>query len=440
MIAAKVGLLSGVEGDGSSSMVTFEKTLKFPHRRSIGTLYVAPVDQPEEWELLSQVRGLVVTPENQPIKWEWLEEARGSVKVPATAKIKLKIAARGAGLSPLNELSCDDLHALDLSNSQVCDSSLTHLAGLTGLKVLELTATCIGDEGLTAIKGLANLQSLGMSYSRVTSSGLKFLKGLNKLREIWLSGTGVDDSGLENFAEMSLLVQLGLSSTKVTDSGLPHLAQLHNLLRVYLFNTRVSHNGAQALRSSIPGCRVKWHPTKTHTGDAYDPDFKTTGEPEGQGDATTAQSISEDRFWHIIELLDWQKDGDDLAVIEPAVSALALMPPEEILGFAEQLAEKLYMLDGQAYACQIGRDSYKGVRGNFSKNWFLYVRCCVVANGRDFYQEVLSNPCEMPKDMEFQSLLAIVAKAYKRKTGRRFNYATQYNYETFSNKELWGRP
>ncbi|PWT98206.1 MAG: hypothetical protein C5B53_07050 [Candidatus Melainabacteria bacterium] len=423
-------------------MVAFEKTLKFPHRKSIGTLYIASVDQPEEWELLSQVRGLVVTPENQPIRWEWLEEARGSVKVPGKAKIKLKISTRGAGLSPLNDLAGDDLHALDLSHSQVSDTSLSHLAGLTGLKVLELTSTCIGDEGLKAIMGLDNLQSLGMSYSRVTSVGLKFLKDLKNLREIWLSGTAVDDSGLENFGEMSLLVQLGLSSTKVTDSGLRHLAQLHNLLRVYLFNTRVSHNGAQALKSSIPGCRVKWHPTKTHTGDAYDPDFNTAAEQDAECDlgVRATESFAEERFWQIIERLDWQKNGDDTAVIEPAVSALAAMAPEEILGFAEQLAEKLYMLDGQAYACEIGRDSYKGVRGDFSKNWFLYVRCCVVANGRDFYQEVLSDPKEMPKDMEFQSLLAIAAKAYKRKTGRRFNYATKYNYETFSNKELWGRP
>jgi len=423
-------------------MVDFEKTLKFPHRKSIGTLYVAAVDQPEEWELLSQVRGLVVTPENQPIKWEWLEEARGSVKVPAKAKIKLKISTRGAALSSLNDLSCDDLHALDLSHSQVSDTALAHLSGLTGLRVLELTSTCIGDEGLKAINGLHNLQSLGMSYSRVTSSGLNFLAELKNLREIWLSGTAVDDSGLRSFAAMSLLVQLGLSSTKVTDSGLSHLAQLHNLLRVYLFNTRVSHNGAQALRTAIPGCRVKWHPTKTHTGDAYDPDFQMTADQEVESDVSESapEPFAEDKFWQIIELLDWRKNGDDTAIIEPAVAALAAMSPQEILGFTEQLAEKLYMLDGQAYACQIGRDSYKGVRGNFSKNWFLYVRCCVVANGRDFYQEVVSHPEEMPKDMEFQSLLAIAAKAYKRKTGRRFNHATKYNYETFSNKELWGRP
>ena len=59
------------------------KTVKFPHRRSIGSLYVAEESQPEEWQLLSQVRGLIVAPENQPIKWGWLEESGQRLGRPA---------------------------------------------------------------------------------------------------------------------------------------------------------------------------------------------------------------------------------------------------------------------------------------------------------------------------------------------------------------------
>ncbi len=43
--------------------MTEERIIRFPHRRSIGTLFVAPESQPEEWELLTVVRGLVVSPE-----------------------------------------------------------------------------------------------------------------------------------------------------------------------------------------------------------------------------------------------------------------------------------------------------------------------------------------------------------------------------------------
>jgi hypothetical protein len=428
-------------------MVSTYKTIKFPHRRSLGTLFCAPYDQPEEWQLLSEVRGLIVAPENQPIKWEWLEEARGNVKVPSDAKLKLKISARGASLGALADLAADDLHALDFSYSPVTDASLSHLCHLSGLKVLELTSTSIGDNGVAFVSQLTNLQSLGLSHSRVTTEGLCHLKKLKKLREIWLSGTDVDDCGLASFEELHLLVQLGLTGTKITDNGLNHLLNLHNLLRVYLFNTRVSHNGTQMLKRQLPGCRVKWHPTKIHTQDAEETEFTKTTNGKGYGSIDPlppvaldlgAISSCADGFWEIIGLLDWDKAGDDAAVVEPAVAALAQRPVAEICRFAEILAEKLYMLDGEPYASQIGSDAYNGVKGEFSKNWFLYVRCCVVANGKEFYEAALADPKEMPQDMEFQALLTIPSKAFKRKTGQRFSYVTKYNYETFSNKQLWG--
>jgi len=425
-------------------MTILEKTIKFPHRQAIGTLYVAPFAQPEEWELLKQVRGLIVAAENQPIKWEWLEEARGNVVVPANAKLKLKIATKGVSFSALDDLESDDLHAIDLSHCQITDAAAQHLSKLTGLKSLELTSTSLGDEGLVPVGNLVNLQSLGLSHSKVTTHGLLHLAKLTKLREIWLSGTQVDDLALQYCAGMNLLVQMGLSGTKVTDAGLHHLAQLPNLLRVYLFNTKVSHNGTQELKRLLPELKVKWHPTKSHTQDAYEPNGNGIVKTEVDGEqlmmANLPIALSEAKFWEIINLLDWRQSGDDLAIIEPATEALAKMSVEEICGFAEILAEKLYMLDGEVYAGQIGSDAYLGIKGDFSKNWFLYVRCCVVANGQSFYEEVLSDAKQMPKDMEFQALLSLAAKAYKQKIGQRFNYATKYNYETFSNKQLWSRP
>ena len=32
-------------------MLNEQRILRFPHRRSVGTLFVAPLSQPEEWEL-----------------------------------------------------------------------------------------------------------------------------------------------------------------------------------------------------------------------------------------------------------------------------------------------------------------------------------------------------------------------------------------------------
>jgi len=416
------------------------KILSFPQKRSIGTLYSAPINQPEEWELLTQVRGLVVAPENEPIHWELFDEAKGEIFVPPGLKLKLKISPDAAGLSGVANLEADDLHALDLSHSAVADKALSHIEHLTGLRSLELTSTTIGDKGLSFIHNLTNLHSIGLSYSRVTSVGLKHLWQLKDVREIWLSGTKVDDLGLEHLNNLQTIVQLGLSSTLITDAGLLNLVKLKKLLRVYLFNTKVTHSGAQLLKSLLAACKVKWHPPKVHTRDGEDLIAIDHMKEELNGQRaqlSPTSTFDEHNFWDLINLLDWQEQGNDVAVIAPVVEKLAKLNPEDIFQFAEILAQKLYLLDGEHYAREIGTDAYGGNKGNFAKNWFLYVRCCAVANGLEYYSSVLLDPKQMPKDIEFQALLNIAPQAYKVRTGQRFKYTTQHHYETFSNKELW---
>jgi hypothetical protein len=153
--------------------------------------------------------------------------------------------------------------------------------------------------------------------------------------------------------------------------------------------------------------------------------------------AKTINSTDEKEFWNLINLLDWQAEGNDSAVIAPLVEKLAKRNTEDIFKFAEILAQKLFLLDGEIYAKEIGADAYASNKGTFAKNLFLYVRCCAVANGHDFYSAVVLDPKRMPKEMEFQALLNVAPQAYKLKTGQRFNYISAHNYETFSNKELW---
>jgi len=68
---------------------------------------------------------------------------------------------------------------------------------------------------------------------------------------------------------------------------------------------------------------------------------------------------------------------------------------------------------------------------------FLYARCCVVANGKAYYEQVLKNPEDMPKEVTFEALLRIPGEAYQKKTGKRLVFVTTYSYETYSNREGW---
>ena len=108
----------------------------------------------------------------------------------------------------------------------------------------------------------------------------------------------------------------------------------------------------------------------------------------------------------------------------------------DIHRFQDILAEKLYELDTQAFAEQIGEGRYGGPN-HFSVDIFLYTRTCVVANGRDFYQEVLRDPTKMPREYTFEALLYLAPTAFEQKTGEAWDYIPRVCYETFSNREGW---
>lgn len=148
--------------------------------------------------------------------------------------------------------------------------------------------------------------------------------------------------------------------------------------------------------------------------------------------------MNEDTFWEIISLFNWKKTGDDDAVLKPALKKLVSLEIEDIQQFAEILAEKLFYLDGIEYASNIGEYSYKGGDKFFSVDNFLYVRCCVVANGKEYYYHVLQNPKDMPKDMDFEAILYLAEEAYNEKLNSEDEMLdTKFSYETFSNIEAW---
>ena len=146
------------------------------------------------------------------------------------------------------------------------------------------------------------------------------------------------------------------------------------------------------------------------------------------------------RFWELVSALDWKHEDDDGNVVEPVVKALAAMPDAEIAAFQNTLTAKLFALDGRVWARESGDSIWWGEPDFLSSDAFLYARCVVVANGREFYDTVLSDPTQMPKDMEFESLLYVAPKAYERKTGTSGDAVrdlTDLSYETGSNPEGW---
>ena len=143
--------------------------------------------------------------------------------------------------------------------------------------------------------------------------------------------------------------------------------------------------------------------------------------------------LSDEQFWQIIDLLDWTKQDADL-IIAKAVQALSEMPIANIYLFKDILSEKLYRLDTKTHA-----NTYKTKHddGYLSVDDFLYVRCAVVAEGKDYYENTLNNPSELPIEIAFEQLLSLADAAYHQKTGKKMDYFPVFNYETHSNQEGW---
>jgi uncharacterized protein DUF4240 len=149
--------------------------------------------------------------------------------------------------------------------------------------------------------------------------------------------------------------------------------------------------------------------------------------------------VDDATFWGLIDKLDWQHEGDDDAVVEPLVRALAMLPDAEIGSFQETLAQTLYDLDGRSWARESGDEIWLGEPDRLSVDTFLYARCAVVARGRETYDAVRGDPTRMPKNAEFESLLYVASTAYERKTGLEWDDLddTAVSYETFSNEAGW---
>jgi hypothetical protein len=141
--------------------------------------------------------------------------------------------------------------------------------------------------------------------------------------------------------------------------------------------------------------------------------------------------LSDAQFWNVIDALDWSKKKQT-EIIAPAVAMLAAMPIANIYLFKDYVAEKLYQLDTRQHAAAY---LAKEEEDFLSADDFLYTRCAVLVEGKEFYKNILAKPSEMPNGISFEPLLDIANEAYTIKTGKELSYFPSFNYETQSNKE-----
>lgn len=147
--------------------------------------------------------------------------------------------------------------------------------------------------------------------------------------------------------------------------------------------------------------------------------------------------MTDSQFWNLISRVDLQalERGEEEAAVLPVQMALSGKTEAELAEFEEALAQKLYAIDGEAYAQNAGESGS-------SDDAFLYARLYVVAKGRDFYEAVRVHPERMPRSIEqwCESLLYVHRYTWETLTGRSASlwpFTPSVSYESGSNPALW---
>lgn len=145
--------------------------------------------------------------------------------------------------------------------------------------------------------------------------------------------------------------------------------------------------------------------------------------------------MTENKFWKILDMLDWDNAGDDDKVLKPALDYLAILEDEEIFAFEELMAEHLYKLDTRGFAARLyAEDEY------MSDDMFLYQRCVALVNGKSYFDGLLNGTIQPDPDLEFESILYLPRGAWAKKHNAEpedYPYLTETSYETGSNAAGW---
>lgn len=139
-------------------------------------------------------------------------------------------------------------------------------------------------------------------------------------------------------------------------------------------------------------------------------------------------------FFAMLNILDWSKKGNDELVVKPLIEYLAQWPDEVIFTFENKMSELLYAIDNPIIAKELNKSDC------FSGDDFLYARCTALINGKAYYNAILNQKKKLRKNMEFEALLYIPAKAWAKKHQQdpsQYPHSPEPSYETGSNKELW---
>jgi hypothetical protein len=118
-------------------------------------------------------------------------------------------------------------------------------------------------------------------------------------------------------------------------------------------------------------------------------------------------AMTQDEFWKIMARVDQRalEAEDQHRAARPVTKQLSKLSIDKIKSFHNHLANALFALDTRKH-CQASPPDQ-------TDDSFLYLRCYVIGKGRSYYESVLANPSNMPKqDMSFECIMSCAPDAW----------------------------
>jgi hypothetical protein len=141
-------------------------------------------------------------------------------------------------------MSSRDPHAL-------ADDVLQALTGLKKLRILMLTDWQVSDAGIAHLAGLTSLESLRLAGNNsISDRGLASLRRLTNLKSLSLSETQLTDAGMRSLTAFAELAMLEISGLPVTDATIPVLLGLKKLKSIEITGTRITAAGEAQLKAA----------------------------------------------------------------------------------------------------------------------------------------------------------------------------------------------
>lgn len=197
-------------------------------------------------------------------------------------RLRLPGVSLGTDYSGLSGL--ENLHTLDLANTDATDTLANLLGNLKELEELNVSASNVSDLIVERLKNCPEIRILNLNGTKVTGRGFQVFKdqeelrlaivklresavtdeglaGLNKATSIEvldLSHTNISDTGIQNIYDLKRLKQLDLEGCKkITDKSVNTLKLFKNLTSLNLEGTSLTADGVAQLRKLLPDCEIK---------------------------------------------------------------------------------------------------------------------------------------------------------------------------------------